>query len=104
MTGIARRMAFLPGLAGLVLAQQGTQARPSTLAMSCGQAREVVTRQGAVVLGTGGYTYDRFVRDASFCQQTETGRRAFVPTRDTGACLIGYTCYEPSRNDRFGAF
>jgi hypothetical protein len=44
------------------------------------------------------------VRDRSFCEATEIGRRAFVPTRDTPGCFIGFTCYEPSYNDRFGDF
>ena len=83
-------------------ASGAAQARPSTLDMRCAQARGVVARQGAIVLGTGGYTSDRFVRDASFCQPTEIGRSAFVPAADTLQCLVGYTCYEPSRNDRFG--
>ncbi len=78
--------------------------RPSTVDMTCAQARNVVLRQGAAVLGTGGQTYDRFVRDRNFCEPTEIGRRAFVPARDTPACFVGFTCYEPSRNDRFGDF
>ena len=61
-------------------------ARPSTVEMSCDQARAVVVRSGGIVLGTGGPT-DRFVRDASFCQATEIGRPAFVPTRDTRNAL-----------------
>lgn len=103
MRASATRCAALVGLAALA-SEAGAQARPSTLAMSCGEARGLVTRQGAVVLGTGGYTFDRFVRDASFCQPTEIGKPAFAPTRDSGACLVGYTCYEPSRNDRFGDY
>lgn len=78
--------------------------RLSTVDLTCAQARNVVLRQGAAVLGTGGQTYDRFVRDRNFCEPTEIGRRAFVPARDTPACFVGFTCYEPSRNDRFGDF
>jgi hypothetical protein len=47
------------------------QNRPSTTAMTCHQAASLVYARGAIVLGTGGYTYDRFVRDRSFCQITE---------------------------------
>lgn len=79
-------------------------ARPSTLALTCAQARALVLREGAIVLGTGGQTYDRYVRDRGFCEATEIGRRAFVPARDTPQCLVGYTCYEPGRSDRFGDF
>lgn len=78
--------------------------RPSTTTLSCAQARAVVARQGAAVLGTGGPTFDRFVRDRSFCEATEIGRRAFVPTRDGPGCFVGFTCYEPGRGDRFGDF
>ncbi len=79
------------------------QGRPSTVAMSCAQATRLVASQGAIVLGTGGPTYDRFVRDRSFCEATEIARRAFRPTRDSAACLIGYTCYEPSGDDWLGS-
>ena len=32
----------------------------------------LVSSQGAVVLGTGAHTYDRFVRDVGFCERYET--------------------------------
>ncbi len=60
--------------------------------MTCGQARGVVFSRGAAVLGTGGATYDRFVRDRSFCEINETIEPAVVPTRDTPQCLVGYRC------------
>jgi hypothetical protein len=77
------------------------QNRPSTTAMTCQQAASLVYARGAIVLGTGGYTYDRFVRDRSFCQVTEALESAWVPTRDTPTCFVGYRCYEPSRDDLF---
>ncbi|MDP4022113.1 hypothetical protein Q8W71_05735 [Methylobacterium sp. NEAU 140] len=85
------------------LGPAAAQGRPSTTAMNCGQAARLVEARGAVVLGTGGQTYDRFVRDRSFCEPTEIARRAFRPTRDDPACLVGYTCYEPSRDDWLGS-
>lgn len=75
------------------------QGRPSTTVMTCAQASRLVASQGSIVLGTGGQTYDRFVRDRSFCEVTEITRPAFRPTRDNPACPIGYTCYEPSPDD-----
>ncbi|TGD98806.1 hypothetical protein EU555_15340 [Methylobacterium nonmethylotrophicum] len=77
------------------------QGRPSTPDMTCRQARGVLAAQGAAVLGTGGYTYDRFVRDRSFCEPTQVTQNAFVPTRDSPQCLVGYRCIEPGR-DWFG--
>ena len=78
--------------------------RPSTTAMSCGQAKGLVNRQGGIVLGTGGQTYDRFVRDRSFCEVTEITIPAFVPAGDTPRCFVGYRCFEPGRGDRFDDF
>jgi len=68
------------------------QTRPSTPALTCAQAAQIVYAQGAVVLGTGGYTYDRYVRDRSFCQIDEYNSPAWVPTRDTSQCFVGYRC------------
>lgn len=88
---------------GLSLVATGAVAqRASTTAMTCGQAQGFVASRGATVVGTGGQTYDRFVRDRSFCQPTEAIRSAFAPTRDNPGCFIGYRCIEPSRNDFFG--
>ncbi|WP_457104409.1 hypothetical protein [Methylobacterium sp. P5_C11] len=91
--------------AALVLAVSpaAAQTRPSSTAMTCQQTMRLVQMRGALVLGTGGMTYDRFVRDRSFCEPTEVAKRAFRPTRDNPNCLIGYTCYEPGAGDWFGA-
>ncbi len=67
------------------------QQRPFTPRLACGQAQQIVAANGAVVLGTGTYTYDRYVRDRSFCQHNETTEVAFVPTRDTPQCPV-YRC------------
>ncbi|MGH1574458.1 hypothetical protein ACRAWG_32200 [Methylobacterium sp. P31] len=75
------------------------QTRLSSTAMTCQQTIQLIRSRGAIVLGTGGMTYDRFVSDRSFCEPTEIAKRAFRPTRDNPKCLIGYTCYEPSPDD-----
>ncbi|MFB0489701.1 hypothetical protein ABIE45_002287 [Methylobacterium sp. OAE515] len=75
------------------------QTRPSSTSMTCQQTVRLIQTRGALVLGTGGMTYDRFVRDRSFCEPTEIAKRAFRPTRDNPNCLIGYTCYEPGPGD-----
>ncbi|WP_186417016.1 hypothetical protein [Bosea sp. CS1GBMeth4] len=76
------------GLAGTALAQ----GRPQTPERSCAANRQSVLANGAIVLGTGGYTYDRFVRDRSFCQFDEYADPAWVPARDTPQCFVGYRC------------
>ncbi|MGU3666863.1 hypothetical protein ACLBX9_21965 [Methylobacterium sp. A49B] len=83
----------------LAAAPAMAQTRPSTTTMTCQQTVRLVQARGALVIGTGGMTYDRFVRDRSFCEPTEIAKRAFRPTRDNPSCLIGYTCYEPGFDD-----
>lgn len=68
------------------------QQRLSTHNLTCGQAQQIILSRGAAVLGTGTYTYDRFVRDRNFCEFDETLEPAFVPSRDTPKCLVGYRC------------
>jgi hypothetical protein len=68
------------------------QQRPFTPSLSCGQAQQIVLSRGAAVLGTGANTYDRYVRDRSFCQVSEYLENAWVPTRDTPQCPVGYRC------------
>ena len=75
-------------LATGVLAQQ----RPLTPTMSCSSAARLVSTQGAVVLGTGRHTYDRFVRDVGFCERDETTEPAWAPAADAPQCLVGYRC------------
>jgi hypothetical protein len=62
--------------------------------LTCDQARGLVLARGQIVLGTGTYTYDRYVRDGRFCLRNEMIEPAFVPTRDTPQCPVGYTCRE----------
>ena len=81
-----------------------SQGRPSTASMTCGQVAQLVIDRRAVVLATGGQTFDRFVSDRTSCEATEEVRGAFVPTRDAPRCFVGYRCYEPGRGDRFERF
>jgi len=81
------------------LAAAGAQAqtRPSTVDMPCGASRQLVMTRGAIVLGTGGFTYDRFVRDQTFCDVTEYAQAAYVPSPDIPACFVGYRCKQGPR-------
>ena len=70
------------------------QGRMSTTNMTCAQARGMVATHGAIVLGTGGATYERFVRDSSFCQRLETAQTAYARTADVAQCPVGGSCVE----------
>lgn len=68
------------------------QGRLSTQSLPCAQASALVARSGAVVLGTGQFTYERFVRDSSFCEVAETIEPVYAPTADAAQCPVGYRC------------
>lgn len=68
------------------------QGRPDTTRMSCAAAHAMVLRYGAIVMNTGGHTFDRFVSNGSFCTPLEQTKPAFVPDRTGRSCFVGYTC------------
>lgn len=68
------------------------QSDPTTLAMTCAQAKGIVASRGAVVLRTGPTTFDRYVRDGSFCAFQETVRPVWVRTADVAQCPVGGVC------------
>ncbi|GEP02175.1 hypothetical protein [Methylobacterium oxalidis] len=97
------RLALLTLAAGLASTAAYAQ-RQSTTDLTCPQAQSIVARAGGIVLGTGGPTYDRFVRDRTFCAPTEYTKAAYAPTRTNPQCFVGYTCFEPGRSDWFGDY
>ena len=86
-----KKLVFALAFSAMATGAQSQQ-RPFTPGLSCGQAQQIVASRGAAVLSTGTYTYDRFVRDRSFCEINEYTEPAWVPARDTPQCFIGYRC------------
>ncbi|WP_262029636.1 hypothetical protein [Microvirga sp. Mcv34] len=68
------------------------QTGATTLTMTCAEVRGIVASRGAVVLRTGPTTYDRYVRDSSFCALQETVWPTWVRTADVAQCPIGGIC------------
>ena len=96
-----RALAAAAALLGSAHAASAQQGMPNSTQMTCAQALALVTSRGAVVLATGGRTYDRYVRDRGFCWPTQDTKPEWVPTRDKPQCFVGYTCFDPARdNDR----
>jgi hypothetical protein len=77
---------------GLPAVDAVAQSRPDSLSMSCGQAASLVERKGTVVIGSGPYIYDRFVRNCRFCYDFEFLIPAWIPTADNRQCFVGYRC------------
>lgn len=87
-------------VAATVLASSVAQARPFTPAMACGTAANLISLNGAMVMSTGGHTYDRFVVSAAYCTPHEYTKSAFVPTANDPQCFVGYTCEQKFGNRR----
>ena len=68
------------------------EARVDERTLTCAEARALVQGEGAVVLTTGRYTYERFVADQRFCERDEITRPRRTLTRDDEDCRIGYIC------------
>ncbi|MCC2097139.1 MAG: hypothetical protein KDJ29_09615 [Hyphomicrobiales bacterium] len=84
---------MMAGIAAATMALSApAQARPDTTRMSCPAARDMVSRYGAIVMNTGGHTFDRFVSNRGYCTPQEDIKPAFVPDRNGRSCFVGYTC------------
>ncbi len=75
-----------------LLAASVSHARPFTPSMTCGEAANTVSVNGAIVMDTGPHTYDRFVVSRAYCTPHERTKAAFAYTLNNPACQVGYTC------------
>lgn len=82
------------GAAALLVAVATTAhaQRPDTRAFTCGSAWQFVQSQGAVVMSTGPYTYDRLVSLRRYCELNEIIVRHLAQTADSPRCFVGYVC------------
>ncbi len=68
------------------------QERPFAPRLTCSAAAGLVARAGAIVIGTGPYTYDRVVADQRFCPVEEVTAPLWTATADNPQCFVGYRC------------
>jgi hypothetical protein len=76
------------------------QSRPDTTRMTCAAAQALVTKHGAIVLGTGPSLFDRYVSSRAYCMSTELTEPTFAPTTDNRQCFVGYRCRESYGDDK----
>jgi hypothetical protein len=67
-------------------------ARPYAPKLSCQRLKGMIYEKGAVVLSTGQFTFDRYVRDQGYCMQGEITEPAWLNSSDQVECFVGYTC------------
>ena len=82
------RLLVLPFV--LLASAAHAQSRPNSLTMSCAAIGRLVQQQGAVVLGTGPLSYDRYVGGGNSCGPAERPDPAWIPSADQPQCYVGY--------------
>jgi hypothetical protein len=90
-----RRLLAISVLA-LTATDAAAQVGPPTSQRSCGANRQLVLREGAVVLDTGPSTYARFVRSGAECTVDQFPEPAWVPSSNNPQCFVGYRCKDGS--------
>jgi hypothetical protein len=102
MSGLHPKMLAATALASALLAMPlmtgEALARPDTRKMTCEGAQQFIRQNGAVVMTTGQYTYERIVTNRSFCDYDEITWLKIAPTLDNPKCRVGYYC-RPRLND-----
>ncbi|MGO4706634.1 hypothetical protein AB4072_12765 [Microvirga sp. 2MCAF38] len=68
------------------------QVGPPTSQRPCSANRQLVMKDGAVVLDTGPNTFARFVKSGAECQVDQFPEPAWVPSSNNPQCFIGYRC------------
>jgi len=84
----------LAGLGIFAAMPAQAQGRPDSMSMSCSAARALVQRSGAIVMQSGPGIYDRYVDHRGFCTISEEVDPAYIRTRDSRQCFVGFTCRE----------
>jgi hypothetical protein len=88
---------FLVLIVGLWVWPNGTiaAARPNAPSLTCSVIQGLVASRGELIVNTGQVTYERYIRDRSFCAQDEIAEPDFVRSSDTPECLLYRCVYRP---------
>jgi hypothetical protein len=92
-------------IALLVATEAQAVSRFSSDRMSCAQVQQRIASGGAAIVSytsaRGNPLYDRFVRNAQFCQGGEVTESTYITATDTKSCPV-LRCqeYEPPFNSR----
>jgi hypothetical protein len=105
MSGLIKRPLAASLLAAALVAMpvlaSDALARPDTRKMTCEGAKNFVRQNGAVVMTTGQYTYERIVTNQGYCDYDEMTWLKIAPTLDNPKCRVGYYCRPRMDDDDF---
>jgi hypothetical protein len=90
------KIQILLAAAAMLSFQAVALAVPSSLELTCRQAASLVTSKGAVVLSTSHGVYDRYVSVSSYCETALVAMPAWIPTKDSAECYVGFYCALPN--------
>ena len=93
-SGLVRRGAILGMIAPTLVSSAQAQVGLSAAMTPCAVLQSTVARDGAAVVQTAPYLYDRYV---SWCSGHQREEPAYLRTRDTSRCFVGYLC-KPNSN------
>lgn len=83
----------------VLLVAAAAHARPDSTAMTCAEAKDLVSAHGEIVIGTGPHLYDRYVAHGGYCELGTVAEPAWIKTADDAQCLVGYRCVQDDRGD-----
>ncbi len=86
LSTIITTLALLAGSGNAALAA------PSSLDMTCREVSMLVKERGAVILRTSPTVFGRYVNSAGLCEIALVAVPAWIPTKDSSECFVGYTC------------
>lgn len=89
---------FFAAVTILLLSVAAQAARPNTQTMTAAEAKALVDRTGSIALSTSSFGFDRFVARQHLCG-SDKALAAYVPTLDSEAAFIGYSCVSRSNDD-----
>ncbi len=75
-----------------LLAATPAFARPDARTMTCASLNALIAREGAVVVTTGDFTFERFVASFQFCDSQTMLKSAYQATADDRRCVVNSVC------------
>lgn len=90
-----KKILMIAVLLGTQVSFGGTRADLGSMTTS--EARQLVGDRGAVIFNSGKRTYERVVKNVSYCELGEVTRFFYGQTADDNSAIVGKTCENHSR-------
>ena len=93
-----KKLAIALSVVAVTAIASGAQAmiaeRVNSQDLTASQVKQLIQKNGSVILSTGPGLFDRYVSNQSHClSSSHDTKAAFVPTADSASAFVGYTCF-----------